>query len=338
LQIGFLSSSFIIAIILIHSQVMIAEIQFGSLWQKITAASPWLILLSVLTTVLHLTISALKWRLVMQAATARSGDNPPFSFHLYYTCLGDVFAQIVPVSLSIPIVRTIGARLYPGQRAVRAMGSSLYEQSFDLFVLLVFALPGLLWITGNVTTRQWIGLQSGALILGGVLVSLFARQIFRFGATILGRLSRWIRLLHKSHAAVDAIARSDLPSMWLSSRLFSLAVIRLCALIIRAYAAAKISGLEVGLLDLTGIMPLAQFAMLLSITPGNLGITEWTWTGLLVAFGAVSLQAASEFALVHRIVAYLSVLLFSSLVFAGTLARKTPDQSKNDVPHLPEGS
>ena len=47
--------------------------------------------------------------------------------------------------------------------------------------------------------------------------------------------------------------------------------------------------------------PLIYFSMLIGITPGNIGITEWTWTGALMSFGE-NANVAGEYAVFNKMV------------------------------------
>jgi uncharacterized membrane protein YbhN (UPF0104 family) len=66
--------------------------------------------------------------------------------------------------------------------------------------------------------------------------------------------------------------------------------------------------------------PLLQIMVLVPITPGNLGITEWTWSAILVSAGATA-SAAALFVLTMRILNLVAQLIVLLLILGYRLFR-----------------
>jgi uncharacterized membrane protein YbhN (UPF0104 family) len=79
----------------------------------------------------------------------------------------------------------------------------------------------------------------------------------------------------------------------------ALSVARFLVLVLIGAASAGAAGAQVAAWQLAVSIPFAIFANALAITPGGLGVNEWTMCTVLVALG-VSFQNAAQWALVNR--------------------------------------
>ena len=95
--------------------------------------------------------------------------------------------------------------------------------------------------------------------------------------------------------------------------LFVLSVLRYFVIMVQILLISKFAGFSFASADLVATFPLVQITQIAAITPGGLGVTEWTWVGLL-AFFEYDLTEAGNFALTSRI------LIFGVVVFATVLS------------------
>src|SRR5262249_26672162 len=68
-------------------------------------------------------------------------------------------------------------------------------------------------------------------------------------------------------------------------------------------------------------LPLITFIAFIPVTPGNLGVVEWTWSALLISSGA-AIRLAGLFALTVRIVNVVALLMIIVGLFAVTFLRQ----------------
>ena len=87
-------------------------VSLGKLRDAIVATDLGILLLIVLSTLIHLCLSAYKWQLVTCRLAPESAGRDGFVFHFFYTTLGALFGQVLPVQLSTVAARTVGLRLH----------------------------------------------------------------------------------------------------------------------------------------------------------------------------------------------------------------------------------
>jgi uncharacterized membrane protein YbhN (UPF0104 family) len=84
-------------------------------------------------------------------------------------------------------------------------------------------------------------------------------------------------------------------------------------LVARNYLVVLAAGLPIGFSPTALAIPVLILASIIAITPGNLGISEWGWVGVLMVFGTSKLDAA-EFAILRRVVVLVAIILCNVLV------------------------
>ena len=88
--------------------------------------------------------------------------------------------------------------------------------------------------------------------------------------------------------------------------------------VVTYYAAGKEDREATRSLDSTLGFTIVQSSQLIALTPGSLGITEWTWTGMLSLMGYPP-ATATAFSFALRILSYASILVvlaIAALLFA----------------------
>lgn len=268
----------------------------------------WLFLIS-LSTVLHFNLSAIKWRVVLNRVVNQ--DPLPYTFFLMYTTLGAALGQVLPVQLSVITSRSLATRIQNNSFS-SGFGSSFVEQVFDLLVPLALFFPGMIFVSkGAKDVSGWIGMAVFALVALGAMVfalvprgvpalaAFFARR--KDGSGIAARIAPFFyQYLWNEHQG-----------RWFHGRvmliLYSLSILRFGNLILRTWFVTQSLHLGVPLATLTMIMPGIILSNLIAITPGNIGVTEWTFVGLLALVG-VNASAASLFSLTHRVLVFISII------------------------------
>lgn len=239
----------------------------------------------------NLALSVFKFRLL-------TADAPPFSAVLFSTSAGALLGQIMPVPVAVALARGWQAKL-TGASATRFAASSLHEQVFDLLTAAAAALAGIAFIS-------WGGVP--ALILFGVamIIMIFAGQM------ILGMVARMTRPHPRISEWFDGAAR--LPQA-IIRQLLAASALRYLMGLSRALVVLWLCGLAYTAPAVTAAYPLLQFAIVIPLSPGGLGVVEAGWTGVLTLAGAALGQAAF-FAIALRIAALIAQACVLVLSFA----------------------
>lgn len=253
------------------------------------AAAPWTMYALVLVlTLANQLAGAEKWRI---GARQFSGDTHRYSIRqsLETTALGALYGQVLPVQITTALVRgTVGSARAGGSRV--AVSATAYEQFFDLVVLSASALAGVLAISGGLAAGAGAVLVGsaaiGAAFLAPRLLGAFhavARLIRGFGTT---HAPRW---LHRTEAALAGAAGVPTGA---AAAIGLLGVARVALMIARVAAVAAVIAPEADSWEVALGYPVVGVIGALPITPGGLGVMEWSMSGLLLHAGAVPANAA----------------------------------------------
>ena len=300
-RIAWLVLSFLIAGGLLVALFRSAGVETGDLIDGLFALPIWAFAAICVMTFSNKFLGAYKWRTAVRWFDP-GRDMPPVIQMAEATAWGSLFGQIVP-----PQVGSAAARWYMfrAHGAGFVVGTTIYEQAFDLIILLSAAIAGYFALTYADTM-----LSAGAIFALTVLATVsLAKPILRLTARIFGWLAD---TLAAGQTVADTLAKafrkaSDAPySVVLKLCLWSTA--RLVLLIGRTAAVAVPLLPGVGLLPIAAGYPVAGILTALPILPAGIGVAEWTWTGFLVLGGA-SLTMAAVVAVLFRIVNLMSLLV-----------------------------
>jgi len=315
-----IAASFLLAGALILLLGAAAKIDLGALLETLVASHPLFAFGVLASTFVHMGLSAYKWSLVTRRVSAGAAARAGPLFFMFYTCLGAVTAQVLPVHISMTAVRSIGLRFHQKVPVVRGAATSIYEQAFDLLVPALLLGPSLLVLFGGIGLAAWWSISLAGLAALGVGGAVW-------GSRAIDALSRGIARRRPGGAPFETLRKAlrdaaelEVFEGGLIATIFALSVLRYANLVLRAYLVVMATGLAIGLSDVLYVMPPVQLSSLITITPGALGVTEWTWSSLLALQGT-SLALAGQFALLYRLVALAAELIAAAAVavaFLGT--------------------
>lgn len=249
--------------------------------------------------------AARKWHLLL---CATSSDLPTVSLAdaTVATALGTLAGQVLPLQLVTPTVRAWSARRHDIPVS-RAAGTSVFEQLFDVVVLLSMGVIGLM---ASVVGMAWAPMLAGAVL---VALTLLLRPVLGLGADALAQGGRR-GLPGLSRLAQGARQARDLPG-GLLARLVGLSILRYGLLVCLNVMVLACLVPGVPLLPLVLAFPLIQAVSAMPLVPGGLGVTEATWVSILMASGIPAPEAAGA-ALGLRIVSTAGFLLVFPLLLA----------------------
>lgn len=264
----------------------------GAWWPLIGAASA-----------LQIGLSAEKWKRALDALDDDPSRRMPFGMCFFYTALAAVMSQIMTVYVAAIAVRALATRFHKKLGLVRGAASSGFEQLFDVAVLAVIALPTIIVLAFDMGAGVWLGLTALAALAGFALLGRTPAIVaFLRRVAPKGRIGRLL-----NDPSVDRLS-----SPRLAAQFFTLSSARFAVIFGRVAVIAAAAGLWVGLSDLLVAFGAGQLSQLAALTPGNIGLFEWSWVGVLSLRGH-PVALALELAIVIRVATFVSFVALTAL-------------------------
>jgi uncharacterized membrane protein YbhN (UPF0104 family) len=301
-------AAFLLGLVLVVALALVAGVSLRDIGAAVLQmpASAYLSIPAVQAALILL--AAWKWHLLLSATS-----DGPLGLSLRHatsaTGLGTLAGQVLPLQLVTPVIRATAARRH-GVSASHAVGTSVFEQLFEVIVLVSMALAGL--------AVSVLGLRYGPPMAAALLVSLTlliapALALGERALEIAARLGLcWARPLAEGMRTARALPQR------LLVQLMGLSILRYALMLWLNLQILAWLLPDAPLLPLALAFPLVQGLTALPLVTGGLGITEATWAGLLIASGIPAGEAA-EAALSLRVISTAGFLcVLPVLLLAGT--------------------
>jgi uncharacterized protein (TIRG00374 family) len=284
--------------------------------------SSWALLCVVFLTGANIAFGTVKWLLVVDALAPNGKLSRQFTEAMLTTTVGALIGQAVPLQIAMAFTRSLAGRFGVGFNPSVNLGATACEQLFDAFVLCAAAILTLLGVALRLSAFGWV-----VLILLSVLFSGFIAVRLPFLllalAQLLGRMSSAGRIREYATRLTSGVGRASdlLPSLVI--QLIALSALRYLANLARIGVVLSALGLSTYLMPAAIAFPFILLITFLPITPGNLGVIEWTWSAMLVSAGAGVKQAAL-FALTSRMASIVALSILVTLLFGFHLFKRSP--------------
>lgn len=243
-----------------------------------------------------------KWRLIALRLQPDDGALMPRRLYFAFTSIGVALGQVVPAQVSLVLSRSIGAHLYGGRALSRGATATLFDYLFDVIVAGLLALATIVALVTGGGLKSWAFCAAAMCLTGfllyGAAVRLVAGAARRLALLGSGRLS----------LAVATIAASPLLVPDIGRRLLLISLLRFALLVLIGAVSARSIGLDLPLWHIAAALPFAVVANALALTPGSLGVNEWTLSSALFALGT-PFAVSAEWALVNRVLVALAAAL-----------------------------
>lgn len=248
-----------------------------------------------------------KWHLVVTHFDRARGYHMPRQLYFALSAIGGCLGQVFPSQLATALCRSLAARAHGGQALKRGVGATVFEQLFDVFVAGLLGLASILVIITAAGPSAW--LLWACLTLGiGFGLSGVAVRAAAGASRLLGSLPHWTRA-NRLTCLLSSVADSPLMAGASTYPLFALSIARFVVFVLIGAVSANALSLDIPLWQVAAAFPFAILTTALALTPGALGINEWTFSTVLVALGT-PFSTAAQWAIATRILAVLAASLW----------------------------
>jgi len=299
--------------------VLAVALMLGFLWwgrndlARIRYLRPLPLVLCFIFTLGIALTSVSKWRLCLKSMGECCADRLGSLF--YYFMVGRVLGLVIPMEIGDFSVRTMSLKMDHRVSIGRASYSVYLDRTFDVIVSAILLVPSGLFILRVINSTAAFMIAGAAFLAGYLCFAFFGPQTIRGLAIGFGYIFRAICHIPGLRGRVDPAAETRAlvlsGSGAVASTLYLLSGLKFLWTSLRFASVALAIGLTVGIGDILLFAPGAQAALVFSVTPGGLGVVDWSWSGLLYRIGVDR----------HDIVPYLITMrvavLVSVLVIAG---------------------
>jgi uncharacterized membrane protein YbhN (UPF0104 family) len=241
-----------------------------------------------------------KWREVVARLAANDSSRLPPQAYFALSAIGSGLGQFIPAQISTGLSRAVGARAYGGKIISHGFGATLYEQVFDQIAVAPFAAATVLVLALGWDASAWI------VAAGFLLFIVFAAA--KTLPALLRRVVAW-----SAHFAILARAAE---AAWiapdLTCKLLGWSLLRLVLLTAVWAISADALSIAVPVWHIAAAFSAAMIALALAVTPGGIGVGEWTVSAVLVMFGH-PLEDAARIAIVCRVLVVVASLVWTSV-------------------------
>ena len=119
---------------------------------------------------------------------------------------------------------------------------------------------------------------------------------------------------------LEQSAASGLLAMPCLLKLYALSIIRYFTMLVRVPILTLAFGLPLAIKNSVPAFTIVQATQIAALTPGQLGIREWTWSGVLAMRG-YDLELATRFAIDMRVVGMIALAL-ATLTCVGAVSTR----------------
>lgn len=306
----------LLAMLIIAALVYFGDVRLADMVQRMARMPIWAYGVVALAQAVIIIMAAHRWSLILFGIAP---DAPGLGLRdsTAATTLAVLAGQVLPIQVITPLVRAWFARRHHVP-TLRAIGSSVFEQLFEVIVLVSMAILAAL-IVQAAGRPVLAGLAAAAIILVLILairpiVRLGGRGCTALGAAYTGTVAQGCLRLGEGLAAIGGWSNGLL--IWLSG--LSFLRYGLMAALNVGLLLRLAPDVEAGTLLLA--FPVVLLVMSLPIFPGGLGVVEVTWAGTLIAAGMTP-GAAIEAALSLRIISTAGFFLAAPVLVAAMTPR-----------------
>ncbi len=304
--------SLALGFVLVWLILRFTEVDLEQIVSSFYSLNPLYAGLAITALIIHTVLTAYKWGLVTQKLTP--DNQQPLKFYLFYTTLGSLTMQFMPQYVGMVMVQNLALRVHKISSFSRGFLSVVYDQFFNLLIPLLLFPTSLLYVLQYISLSVAVFIWIATIILLHFIINQWHRRIISWLIEAL----TWVKQLkagkNQSTPTEIATGKNSILGKKFTLYLYWISVLRYVVWIIRGVLIAIAGGFKIKLWAVAFISPIVQLAMLLSFTPANLGLMEFSWIGLLGLFDVPDASAV-KFALMQRFLYIVAVVIILA-VFA----------------------
>ena len=304
--------SLALGFVLVWLILRFTEVDLEQIIQSFYSLNPFYTGLAITALIIHTWLTAYKWGLVTQKLTP--DNQQPLRFYLFYTTLGSLTMQFMPQYVGMVMVQNLALRVHKISSFSRGFLTVVYDQFFNLLIPLLLFPTSILYVLGYISLSVAVWLWIATITLTHFIINKWHRRLISW----LIKTLTWVKQLKSrkkpSNKAEIATGENSILSKKFTLYLYWISVVRYMVWIVRGILIAIAGGFKFKLWAIAFISPIVQLAMLLSFTPANLGLMEFSWIGLLGLFDVPDASAV-KFALMQRFLYMVAVVIILA-VFA----------------------
>lgn len=278
-------------------------------WRQVFSGDLSYVVLAFLFTGAAQMLSAERLRIVGRSVSRRPVASWREIYHVAMTA--QLLGLALPRGLSAIGGKAVGLRAL-GVSLKRSMAMVVLDNLFDLVVLALLAVPGLLFAAGHLAAGGFLLLEAGLVILMVVAIGWLGDG----RRPPIDWLQRIPRLGHRLHSQAQLVLER-LPDRTAAWRALFLTLTLSTALALRFYYIGRAIDVEAGWLLFVALFPVTQLSLIVAVAPGGLGVFDLSWLGLLRLAGVFEGEALA-FAITQR--AYITVFIFIWTGFSALLS------------------
>lgn len=304
--------SLALGVFLVWLILRFTEVDFDQIVASFYSLNPLYAGLAITALIIHTILSAYKWGLVTQKLTP--DNQQPLRFYLFYTTLGSLTMQFMPQYVGMVMVQNLALRVHKVSSLSRGFLSVIYDQFFNFLIPLLLFPAAILYVLKYISLSAAVFIWIATIIGTHFVINRWHRRIIFW---LIDALT-WVKQLRsgklKADRAETATGSNSILEKQFTLYLYWISVFRYMVWIVRGVLIAIAGGFKMKLSAVIFISPIVQLAMLLSFTPANLGLMEFSWIGLLGLFDVPDVDAV-KFALMQRFLYVVAVVIMLA-VFA----------------------
>jgi uncharacterized protein (TIRG00374 family) len=279
---------------------------------------------SLVLTILLTGFISLRWRLLANALAGYPALSQVDSF--FYVLAGRTIGFVLPKDLSDMLVRTLFLSRRNNVPLHVSTSSLILDKILDLIVSLVFLGPSLLFVFGETTISESLGILAVVAIVVFLLLlfgSPFVLRFIFFGynqarRVVLGLLRRDYQSIHPASLPSSTYALGYLAS-----------VAKQICIGLRAWFLGQAVGIFLSPLAFLFGASITQMSYVVSVTPDGLGLFDAAWYGVL-SLDRVAESEIGSFLILQRVftilvIGALTLIMFGTVTWRRSVNSRVPD-------------
>lgn len=304
--------SLALGFVLVWLILQFTEVNIAEIVASFYSLNPGYAGLAIVALIVHTFLTAYKWGLVTQKLTP--DNQQPLKFYLFYTTLGSLTMQFMPQYVGMVMIQNLALRVHKISSFSKGFLSVIYDQFFNFLIPLLLFPSSLFYVLGYISLSVAVFSSIAIIILTHFIINKWHRRLI----FLLIKTLTWVKQIKSPQKPVSQAAsppgNDSILGKDFTLYLYWISVVRYVVWIVRGIFIAIAAGFKINLWAVTFTTPIVQLAMLLSFTPANLGLMEFSWIGLLGLFDIPD-AISVKFALMQRFL-YIVAVVIVLAVFA----------------------